>query len=66
MEGSGLLHALADEPDRISHKSATPPAQAMPDEYRNSDPVTAYRAYYLGAKRNLLQYTNREKPDWIE
>lgn len=66
MESSGLLNKLGDEPDHISHSPATPPAQAMPDEYKNPNPVIAYRNYYAGAKQNLLQYTNREKPAWIE
>jgi hypothetical protein len=41
------------------------PPQAMPDEYKDEDSVTAYRAYYLGPKRALLTYTRREVPYWI-
>jgi hypothetical protein len=41
------------------------PPQAMPDEYKHEDSVTAYRAYYLGPKRALLTYTRREVPYWI-
>mgnify|MGYP005998239887 CR=1 FL=1 len=41
----------------------TPFAQAMPDEYRNDDPVVAYRAYY-----HSKQFAKWEKgtpaPDW--
>lgn len=40
--------------------------QAMPDEYRNSDPVKAYRTYYNNAKRDLFQWTNTDIPYWIE
>lgn len=40
-------------------------AQAMPAEYKDPDPVKAYRAYYLGSKVNLLQYTRRRPPPWI-
>ena len=29
----------------ITKKSMTPPAQAMPDEYKNDDPIKAYRDY---------------------
>lgn len=43
----------------------TIPALAMPDEYKQADPVKAYRAYYLGAKKHLLTYTNREAPSWL-
>lgn len=43
----------------------TPFAQAMPDTYRNDDAIIAYRNYYLGDKAELLQYTKRNKPNWI-
>ena len=36
---SALYHMIEDSP-------LTPFAQAMPDEYRNDDPVVAYQAYY--------------------
>lgn len=42
-----------------------PFVQAMPDEYKDDDAVTAYRNYYRGAKSKILVYTNREPPDWI-
>jgi len=37
----GKVHACDDWP-----KGKTPFAQAMPDEYRNDDPVVAYQDYY--------------------
>ena len=43
----------------------TPFAQAMPDEYKNEDAVTAYRAYYLGEKQHLFKWTKRPIPYWI-
>lgn len=43
----------------------SPFAQAMPDTYKNSDPVVAYRSYYIGAKNKIVQWNKaREKPDW--
>lgn len=44
---------------------STPYAQAMPDEYKHNDAVTAYRTYYLNDKRALLKYTKREVPHWV-
>jgi len=41
------------------------PPQAMPVEYQHSDSIVAYKAYYLGGKAKLLQYTRRHKPRWI-
>lgn len=40
-------------------------AQAMPDEYKDDDAVTAYRNYYRGAKNHILIYTRRKPPKWI-
>jgi hypothetical protein len=44
----------------------TPFAQAMPEKYKNSDAVKAYRNYYLGDKKHLFSYKNREFPYWID
>ena len=43
----------------------TLPRLAMPEEYHNKDPVTAYRMYYVGAKSRLLAYTKRLAPDFL-
>jgi hypothetical protein len=43
----------------------TPFVQAMPDEYKNKDPVVAYRKYYIGAKKHILVYTKRMPPSWL-
>jgi hypothetical protein len=43
----------------------TPFAQAMPDEYKDADPVVAYRRYYTLAKAHLHHWTRREEPAWI-
>lgn len=70
----GKQHKTADLLDILIHYPAnlTPdnrfidPPQCMPDEYKvKGDPVEAYRRYYAGAKKNLLTYKNREKPEWI-
>jgi len=45
---------------------ATPFAQAMPDEYKHPDAVTAYRAYYRATKINdKTKWTNRARPAWL-
>jgi hypothetical protein len=44
----------------------TPPALAMPDEYRLADPVESYRLYYRLDKQHLLTYTKTERPSWLE
>ena len=38
--------------------------QAMPEEYKCDDPVTAYRKYYLGEKKRFAKWTKRTPPNW--
>ena len=40
------------------------PAQAMPDEYKRASAVEAYRAYYMGEKSHLANWSHRERPYW--
>lgn len=44
----------------------TPFAQAMPDEYKDDNPVKAYRSYYLAEKRRFAEWNKgREAPEWF-
>jgi hypothetical protein len=61
-----LSYVLCHAPKNIQPGPLTPFAQAMPDEYRNDDPVIAYRAYYNGEKRELFNWKNRSVPKWIK
>lgn len=45
-------------------ESITEPAQAMPDKYKNINPITAYRDYYIGEKSNFAKWNNSEIPVW--
>jgi hypothetical protein len=63
---SELLKYLVNIPINITVQPMTPFAQAMPDEYKNADAILAYRNYYIGAKKDLIRYTKREKPKWLE
>jgi hypothetical protein len=40
------------------------PPQAMPDEYKRESVIEAYRAYYIGGKKNIASWKGREKPFW--
>jgi hypothetical protein len=42
----------------------TPFRLCMPDEYKIGNAVCSYRAYYIGAKRHIAQWKNREIPEW--
>ena len=39
--------------------------QAMPDQYKSSDPVRAYRDYYIGEKLPFARYRHTVRPDWL-
>ena len=43
----------------------TPFAQCMPDEYKATNAVQAYRSYYSHEKADILKYTKRSAPEWI-
>ena len=40
-------------------------ALAMPDQYKQVDPVAAYRAYYIAEKVNQSRWTKRPTPEWL-
>ena len=50
-------------PVSFTEKGLTPFAQAMPVEYKNPCPVTAYRAYYHGEKARFATWKS-EVPKW--
>jgi len=60
-----VLAALAFPPDDLPVADITPFAQAMPDDCKNQDAVTAYREYYIKYKQNLASWKNRPAPAWI-
>lgn len=53
-------------PESLPSIGITKLAQAMPEEYKNKNTVTAYRNYYLGEKRHLAKWTNRDTPKWYK
>lgn len=44
----------------------TPFVQCMPEKYKGSDPIKAYRAYYLGEKMGFAKWTRRPAPLWVQ
>ena len=62
-----LIDALYITPIHQPELGFTPPAQAMPEEYKRtgSDYVAAYRGYYLGEKIRFATWNRgRTAPDW--
>lgn len=61
-----VIDELASDAPTFGQMMLTPFAQAMPDAYRDADPVIAYRRYYLGEKRGIAAWSHREPPAWFE
>jgi hypothetical protein len=60
-----LRDILKSPPISISHAPFTTPAQAMPDQYKHSNPVIAYQQYYMGPKAVFAKWTKRPVPSWF-
>jgi hypothetical protein len=52
-------------PPELQPTGWTLPPMAMPEEYRNKNPLIAYRAYYRVGKKHILTYTKRSRPHWL-
>jgi hypothetical protein len=60
-----LKEALKRLPKNIEMKAVkTKLAQAMPDQYKNNDPIVAYRNYCINEKHYAKWEKGRAKPDW--
>ena len=59
-----LARALFKQPDNIKRISMTPLAQAMPDKYKNDDPIKAYRDYCINEKHYAKWEKGRAMPNW--
>jgi hypothetical protein len=57
---------LTKRPVNMKYTSLCSPfAQAMPDEYKNEDAVTAYRTYYINDKQRFAKWERGvDAPDW--
>lgn len=57
---------LKHPPEKIVTKEKTEFRLAMPDKYKQKDPVQAYRDYYIGEKLRLAHWSLPSQiPNWI-
>lgn len=59
---------MVNYPTGIPNTEFTIPPQAMPDEYKDDDVVTAYKRFYRESKmivRNIVTYKKRSIPDFL-
>lgn len=61
-----FITILRYHPSPMPDKPRTPFVQAVPDQYKRRHPVAAYRAYYLGEKRNMATWHHGPTPKWWE
>jgi hypothetical protein len=60
-----LVYFLRKPPQNIPVGYLTQPTPAMPDEYKvQGDSLQSYRNYYVGAKKTMAKWKNREIPSW--
>lgn len=56
-------------PIGIPNIGLLPPAQAMPSEYKDVDPIKAYQSFYIESKhkqRGIVKYSKRDPPPFIQ
>jgi hypothetical protein len=62
--GSRVLDYLSENPNMYFYDIDY--VQAMPDEYKHSNPVTAYRNYYRAEKSKFARYSRGvDPPEWL-
>ena len=70
----GKVHASLRHADRLQYfpenitysQKMTPFALAMPDEFKESNPISSYRKYIMYGKRpDLHVWTKRKRPSWF-
>ena len=59
-----VIEWCAEHLPKLNDIGLTKFAQAMPDEYRNDNVVTAYRNYYIGGKSKIATWKTNV-PDWF-
>jgi hypothetical protein len=50
----------------FSEIQQTPFAQCMPEQYKSTDAIMAYRNYYNAEKRRFAKWTTRTIPKWFQ
>lgn len=61
-----ILEWCKNNAGRPTEGSLTPFAQAMPEKYKQSDAVKAYRNYFNGEKLRFAEWKLDNKPNWAK
>ena len=57
-----VMIQLRNLPMFIPRNTFTMPPRCMPEEYKDSCVIKSYQNYYLGAKKSMLYWKNRDVP----
>jgi hypothetical protein len=60
-----LHEHLRRVPVNIEYTHFSQVLQAMPDKYKDTDSVVAYRRYYIHDKKDFAKWTKRDVPEWF-
>ena len=60
-----LRELLCRPPINIPENGLTKMPQAMPDDVKQEDSISAYRDYYITYKKDFAKWTKRETPGWM-
>ena len=61
-----MLKTIQDLGIKGNSNYMTTPPQCMPDEYKKTNYISAYRNYYVNAKKHFAKYTNRDIPGFMK
>jgi hypothetical protein len=60
------LDMFTDSMSLIPDNGFANPPQCMPDEYKCTDVVQAYRNYYIGSKSRFAKWNYSNTPEWYK
>ena len=65
---SRLVPFLDEFPEDMPNAGWTDPPQCMPDEFKSSDFIEAYRQYYVSKAETAfeMRWTERDVPEWFK
>jgi Pyrimidine dimer DNA glycosylase len=63
--GEAICQWYYDNAPNLAKTSMTPFAQAMPDDCKDPNAVTAYRNYYKKHKARFAKWAHSETPSWF-
>ena len=61
-----VLALIPEPPVELKQRGYTKPYQAMPEEYKDDNPIIAYRNYYINEKARFCKWKKRSIPPFMK